>query len=787
LKLRIHLLIPVLTIIFNSYGQTPDSLSPEITPFSASEIPAKLVELDLLIEEVRNTQIPTDNYLLIADSLDIFQDRLNVVIQELDTIPTGVALQILEIQKKDIIQFSIPLNSWNKFLESRTEEFESLYEHVEEARTVWEFTLQHTSSLEPSASITTEIKNRLDSLSHVEKSMRIRANEIIEYQVRINQMNQQINQIADKLDNFLDNRLWARDSAPLWALDNDSLPDAYGIQQLRNILLANQKSIVVYYNLYQPNFYLHLVIFIIILIIFIRIRISSKKQTKYEDLKFLYHSLRRPVLSALLVSLLFSIWLYSNKPQVLGEAVVILALISVIGIFYGYIHHAFRAPLIILGFIYVLNYLQSIFQRMFMGGECLVVIAYSIWVAKLFKLHQPQIPYGWVRALVHLIPIAVFLMVGSAIANVVGSVRLSRVLLSGIIESAILAIIYFAAVMVLSSMSSYMLRTPYAHLFNLIRDNFELMQKRMHLLFQYLGFILWIRSTLIIFGYLDSILEWSEEVWSFGVTFGSATITIGSILGFFLIVMVSWWLARVLQLLLERELFDRLNVSKGIPHAISTTIYYVFIGLGFFMAISYAGFDLNQISLVIGALGVGIGFGLQNIISNFVSGLILTFERPISVGDTIEVGPLMGNVSAMGLRSSKVKTFDGSEVIVPNSNLVTKEVINWTLSDNRRRLTIPVTAAYGSDPHKVLEIMMDVVCKHPKVLDYPVPITLFDGFGDSSLKFSVLFWVYFQEGLAVKSEVAIQIFDAFKQSKIDIPVPQRVITMKPESDSGQED
>ena len=184
---------------------------------------------------------------------------------------------------------------------------------------------------------------------------------------------------------------------------------------------------------------------------------------------------------------------------------------------------------------------------------------------------------------------------------------------------------------------------------------------------------------------------------------------------------------------------------------------------------------------------MGIGFGLQNIISNFVSGLILTFERPITVGDTIEVGPLMGNVSSLGLRSSKVKTFDGSEVIVPNSNLVTKEVINWTLSDNRRRLTIPVTAAYGSDPHKVLEIMMDVVHKHPKVLDYPDPITLFDGFGDSSLKFSVLFWVYFQEGLTAKSEVAVQIFDAFKQAGIDIPVPQRVITMKTESDSPRED
>ena len=197
------------------------------------------------------------------------------------------------------------------------------------------------------------------------------------------------------------------------------------------------------------------------------------------------------------------------------------------------------------------------------------------------------------------------------------------------------------------------------------------------------------------------------------------------------------------------------------------------------LAISYAGFDLNQISLVIGALGVGIGFGLQNVISNFVSGLILTFERPINVGDTVEVGQLMGNVSSMGLRSSKVKTFDGSEVIVPNSNLVSKEVINWTLSDNQRRLTIPVSVAYGADPHKVLDIMKEVVANHPKVLAFPNLLTLFDGFGDNSLNFRVLFWVNFSESMVVKSEVAMSIFDSLQQAGIEVPITQRV-AMRPD-------
>ena len=458
-----------------------------------------------------------------------------------------------------------------------------------------------------------------------------------------------------------------------------------------------------------------------------RIRFTSKQYPEYQDLGFLYHTLKRPVLSAILISLIFALWIYTNEPQVLGKAMGIVALISLIGIFYGFIHQKFKLPLLILGLFYVFNYLQSILpvgtglQRSMMGFGSIALIAYCWWVMRLFKIHQPHIPYRWLRALVALIPFATFLVFASLLANVVGSVRLSKIIFSGVINSAAMALIYYGAVRIISNVLAFALRTPYAHVFNLIRENFQLLERRLKVVFQLFGFALWLRSTLNMFGLLEMILDWFEEFWNFGISFGSVTITIGGILGFFLIVIVSWWLARILQLLLERELFDRLNVSKGIPHAISTTIYYVFIALGFLLAVSYAGFDLNQISLVIGALGVGIGFGLQNVISNFVSGLILTFERPITVGDTVEVGPLMGNVSAMGLRSSKVKTFDGSEVIVPNSNLVSNEVINWTLSDNQRRLTIPVTAAYGSDPHKVLEVMNAVVSKHPKVLSVPAP------------------------------------------------------------------
>ncbi len=784
MKSGFQILLLLFLVFGDGFGQTPDSVN-QIEPYVASEIPANLVELDLLIEDVLDAGQPTAAYQLMVDSIQHFQDTLNATLQEMDTIPTGVALQILEIQKNRIRQFNAPLQSWNRLLVNRTEALEELSQEIKTADQVWQLTLEQISQTEVSELVISEISTRLDSLNLAEQGMSQYANSIIEYEVRINQMSQQIEEVIDRLDEFLEDRLWARDSPPIWALETDTLPDNYGLIQLKSILVANKKSIATYYELYRPSFYVHMAVFLIILVVFMRIRYVSKRYPEYQDLDFLYHTLGRPVLSAILISLIFALGIYTNGPQVLGKAMGIVALLSLIGIFYGFIHQKLKLPLLILGLFYVFNYLQSIlpvgtvFQRSMMGFGSIALIGYSWWVINLFRTYRPDIPYGWLRGLVRLIPFATFLIIGSLLANVVGSVRLSKIIFSGVINSAGLALIFYGAVRIVSNVIAFALRTPYAHVFNLIRENFELLERRVKVVFQFLGFVLWLRSTMIIFGLLDMILEWFQELWNFGISFGSVTITIGGILGFFLIVIISWWLARILQLLLERELFDRLNVSKGIPHAISTSIYYVFIALGFLLAVSYAGFDLNQISLVIGALGVGIGFGLQNVISNFVSGLILTFERPINVGDTVEVGPLMGNVSAMGLRSSKVKTFDGSEVIVPNSNLVSNEVINWTLSDNQRRLTIPVATAYGSDPHKVLEVMRSVVSEHPKVLSFPTPMTLFDGFGDSSLNFRVLFWVYFSESLSVNSEVALQIYDALKQNGIEIPIPLRMITMKP--------
>jgi small-conductance mechanosensitive channel len=198
---------------------------------------------------------------------------------------------------------------------------------------------------------------------------------------------------------------------------------------------------------------------------------------------------------------------------------------------------------------------------------------------------------------------------------------------------------------------------------------------------------------------------------------------------------------------------------------------------GILIALSSLGIDLGKFGLLAGALGVGLGFGLQNIIANFVSGLILAFERPIQVGDTVQVDTVFGNVQSIGVRSSTIKTFDGSEVIVPNADLISNRVTNWTLSDKRRRMELPVKVAFGYDPHQVLELILSVAKKHPDVLEDPEPFSVFNGFGDNYLDFTLYYWIPTNLFFKVKTEVALGVHDLLISKGIEPPIPQRAVKM----------
>ena len=211
----------------------------------------------------------------------------------------------------------------------------------------------------------------------------------------------------------------------------------------------------------------------------------------------------------------------------------------------------------------------------------------------------------------------------------------------------------------------------------------------------------------------------------------------------------------------------------------SRLAHYTILIFGFLFAAAAAGFGLDRIAVLAGAFGLGIGFGLQNIVNNFVSGLILLFERPVRIGDKIQIDSLLGEITRIGIRSSTLRTWEGAEVIVPNGSLVSGKVINWTLSDQRRRAEIRVGVAYGSDPGLVMDLLVRSARGHPDVLNNPAPEALFLGFGDSALNFSLRAWVgSFDRFVRVRSDLYQSVNSALKEAGIEIPFPQRDLHLR---------
>jgi potassium efflux system protein len=222
-----------------------------------------------------------------------------------------------------------------------------------------------------------------------------------------------------------------------------------------------------------------------------------------------------------------------------------------------------------------------------------------------------------------------------------------------------------------------------------------------------------------------------------------------------------------------------ISLPRGVSQTIIRLTHYAVVTLGFLLAIAASGMDVSKLAILAGGLGVGLGFGLQSVVNNFISGLILMFERPIQVGDTIEIGDLIGRVKSIGIRASTVRTYSGAEVVVPNGNLVASEVVNWTLSDRLRRIELPLGVAHGSDPEQVSKILLSAAAAHEDALTRPEPLAVFLGFGDSALKFELRFWTReFEEWQRIRGEVATQVQRSLAEAGIEIPFPQRTLHLK---------
>jgi small-conductance mechanosensitive channel len=280
---------------------------------------------------------------------------------------------------------------------------------------------------------------------------------------------------------------------------------------------------------------------------------------------------------------------------------------------------------------------------------------------------------------------------------------------------------------------------------------------------------------------LQEILEWIKSAWQIQLfKLGESNFTIKTIFMLILSLFLLFYISGKIKKLLTLKIFPRYRIDVGKGHSMATIVRYVLIIIGVVIIFQTSGVNLSALGVLVGALGVGIGFGLQSVTNNFISGIIILFERPVKVGDRVEIEGLTGNIVKISARATTILTNENIAVIVPNSDLINKRVINWSHNNRKVRINISVGVSYNENPKIVEKILLKVASENEGVLKDPAPYVRFEEFGESSLNFNLLVWTfdYIDKPNILKSELYFAIFGEFKEMGIEIPFPQRDIHIK---------
>jgi small-conductance mechanosensitive channel len=277
------------------------------------------------------------------------------------------------------------------------------------------------------------------------------------------------------------------------------------------------------------------------------------------------------------------------------------------------------------------------------------------------------------------------------------------------------------------------------------------------------------------------VLNWLQRVLEYPLLrLPGGQLTVLDLLKLAVLLVLVLVLQRFFRRMVTAWLLRRTRLEPSLQYAIGKMSGYAFIVLGFYLALTLSGVNLSSLALLAGAVGVGLGFGLQNVVSNFISGIIILAERPIAIGDRVEVGSVAGQVTRISLRSTTVLTNDNITIIVPNSDFIANTVTNWSHGDPRVRLRLPVGVAYGTDTDKVRHALLEVATEHPKVLRNPAPELFFLGFGDSSLNFELAVWTseMTSKPRRFRSELYYAMEKKLRECGIEIPFPQRDLHLR---------
>ncbi len=695
---------------------------------------------------------------------------------------------LIELQKQ-WTYLSQQLDQQKKYLESRSKILQSGLENLSKMRKRWEGLEKNISQAKFSQTQIPQIQTIKTKLNDAENQLRNRAEILLSMLNVLSDKAIIISDIQNQLSQAIEEaqvKLFEPDRPPLWQAWG-ARPDSSLQIELSRYHTERLGSFIKFARDNKSRILLHFSIFLILLIVVYDLKRRShtwldKDNASHESVILI---LSRPISVAFIIALSLTTTIYPNAPGEIIRLYNTLILIPLLRILPGLLPKTLRKPLYYLVALFILHRLhdqafeQLLLQRILLLIMTIATLGWTFWLIKpggpVFKLGEGRL----LRSIILIGRISLALLGIGILGNIFGYVSLATLITSAFLKSIYIGVALYTLLRIVEALLTLIMKTKIAQSLQMVRRHSSTIVSRVQIFFQFAAFLFWLYSILNYYTVFNPLWKFISSILNKKLGVGDLNISLGDVIAFILTIWISILISRFVRFILDEDVYPRLKLSRGVPATISLLINYSIITLGFVAAISAAGMEWSKLAILAGALGVGIGFGLQNLVNNFVSGLILIFERPIKVGDTIEFGTLLGRVLRIGIRSSTVRTYEGAEVIVPNGNIISSEVVNWTLSDKLRRIEILVGVAYGTDPEKVINILKGIVAEHDSILKNPEPVVLFTEFGDSSLNFSLRFWTAdFEEWLNLKSEITVLVNKALKEANIEIPFPQRDLHLR---------
>ena len=760
---------------------TPEKPKPLPTPIPLTTVAvesqsamASLQAIDTNLEESQSS------VRVIGESLaDLTSETDAMTADDMKLLKSSPTLDMLHRLKSTWQSFADDLSALGQKLAQRAASLEEGRAHLDQLTQTWQATLQSAKQPNTPPLVMQSIQNVVDSVERTRQSVESTRAQILDLEIHLSGAEARVRTALSSIEQVQSRELESllvRDSPPIWSAETGLGSEM--MQHSGESFSSQLKASTVFAKRVPFAFTVHAVLILVIAIALYWMRRRIRKLADEKpDLQRALPILDLPISTAFVVSFLISPSILALAPSLVRAIIVTVALVPTAIILRRLLERPLYPIINALVVLFFVSQLQVLvaslpeLSRLIFLGQMLGASLFLVWLLRSRHLQTTaaETDERFLRALRVIVKIGVILLPAAFVANILGYVNLGNLLGVTFLRSVNVAAVLYAAIRITEGLVIIALQVRPLGSLRVITLHRPMLQQRVCRILEVLAFLYWLYMLLNFYGVLTPLTSAAQAALNANLAIGSINVSVGRILAFLIAVWVSLLFSRFLRFVLEEDVYHHFRLGPGVPYAISTMLHYAILFLGFVIALGTLGIDIGQITILAGALSVGIGFGLQNVINNFVSGLILLFERPIKIGDVIEVSGVVGEVHRIGIRASVIRTADGSEVIVPNGSLISSQVTNWTFSDQQRVVELSVNVVGGVESQRVVELLKSTAAGHPGVAKEPSPQVYVVNFTAGAVTFQLRAWTDRYQGWAqLRSDLGVAVNDALAREKIAI-------------------